>query len=399
MDLLEIKSNYKFNDKFDKIKRRLSKNPLISWYYQMMSEDMQFDDLPDVVINAPCFKEDFWHRRSEDMKERGKRVALCGHYIQGKYYPLQGIKDVEKIYLCHDRFCDNCQNGMAVQRSEKYEPALMKLTEDYDIYHVVLTVPNVGLFSLSLTIDRIFRAYKRLCIFLSGRKNVRGVNYSGFGYLGSIRALEVTKNKEMNTFHPHLHCIFICRKGSKLALKRTHQNTYSFKSTNSHISRGIDIRLFNDYEILLQKTWRLLYEGIELNYSNLDELKVGYSCMIDNAKGRYKEVFKYATKGLLSSDPDKDPMDSYSDFVLLFISLFRRRLIQGYGCLYNLKFDEKIDLSPDDIYLQIIEELNKLEKPMEFNSYFYEVEDEIVNGKNITYISRRSVARLGADDE
>ena len=405
MNLVDIKEKLNFIDKIPNLQRRLKKNSLISYYYDMMAEDLYFEDLPDVVLNSPYFKEDFWMRRREDLHERAKRVSLCSTFFSGSYFPLQGVKDIERINLCHDRFCDNCQNTMAVQRSDKYTPVLLKLSQDYDIYHVVLTVPNVPLSSLVHAVDKIFKSYKRLCIFLSGRKFVTSIDYLSFGYLGSIRALEITKNKETNLFHPHLHCIFVCRKGSKLASKRVHVNRYSFKKYNSHIPRGNIAsndpqRFFNDFEILLQKTWRLLYDGVELNKKNLDSLPLGYSCMIDSAKGRYKEVFKYATKGLLSSDPDKDPMDSYSDFVLLFMTLYRRRLIQGYGSLYRLKFDEEVSLSSDELYEQVIEYLKILDPdPIPFIEDREQLAAQMIHGLDITYISRKSVSQLGAKDE
>ena len=410
MNLNDIKEKLNFKDKFDRMKRRLKKNAFVSFFYDMMAEDIRFEDLPIEAMNSSYFKSDFWNRRIDDLHERSKRMSLCCTYMEGDYYRFQGVKDLRKVNCCHDRFCDNCQNALSVQRSDKYLPVLLKLADDYDLYHVVLTVPNCTLSGLSATLDKMYYAYKRLCIFLSGRKNVRSVDYSAFGYLGSIRALEITKNNESNTFHPHFHCIFVCKKGSKLDTKRYHINPYSFKGNNSHIKRkhkvlfdGHEIeapdRLFSALEILLQKTWYLLYNHIELNRSNIDELSLGYSCLIDNAKGRYKEVFKYATKGLLSSDPNADPKDKYEDFVLLFFTLFRRRLIQGYGCMYRMEFDNKIDMSPDELYLEVRKALHAIETPIAFYSTFEETEREIESTSGITYISRKSIAQLGCKDE
>ena len=404
MNLFLIKKKLNFTDKFKNMNRRIKKNSLIAYYYDLFSYDLQTGSLPKVVENSKYFKEDFWNRRKDDLNKRGERVFFCGHYWTGDYYIVQGVKDLKKTNLCMDRFCDNCQNTLSVQRSDKYLPVLERLMPDYDVYHVVLTVPNVPLSELSVTLDRMFYAYKRLCIFLSGRLSVRNVDYSKFGYLGSIRALEITKNHEKNTFHPHFHCIFVCKKGSKLCSGRDIVNLYSFKKYNSHI-KGTNYasndpqREFTKLEVLLQKTWRLLYDGVELNYSNLDELSLGYSCMIDSAKGRCKEVFKYATKGLLSSDPNKDPVDHYEDFVLLFCALYRRRLIQGYGCLYRLKFEDNIDLSADDLYLEVLKSLHELENPIAFHEDLKSLQENVGKQKNITYISRKTVAMLGAKDE
>ena len=140
-------------------------------------------------------------------------------------------------------------------------------------------------------------------------------------------------------------------------------------------------------------------DGIEVNCKNLDGLPLGYSCMLENAQGRYKEVFKYATKGLLSSEEEKNPVQNYTDFVLLFLTLYRRRLVQGYGCLYRLKFEEKIDLSVDDLYLQIISYLHKIENPEKFYTDLDFLSEDIGKNKNITYISRKSIMTLGVEYE
>lgn len=425
MNLFDIKENLKFDDKFSNLSRRLKKNSLISYWYDCFAEDLYFENLndtnisglfdddnneyihhlPEEVLVSDFFRNDFWNRRKDDLHERAKRIALCSKFWSGDYYCFQGVKDLKKVNLCRDRFCDNCQNTLAVQRSDKYEGVLMKIAEDHDVFHVVLTVPNVSLNDLSRCLDKMFSCYQRLCQFLDGRKKVHNVDFSKLGYLGSVRALEITKNSETGRFHPHFHCIFVCKKGTKIQNFRTNVNLYSFKKYNSHIRRGSVAsnepqRYFSDFEILLQKVWRLLYDGYEINYSNIDELKIGYSCMIENARGRYKEVFKYATKGLLSADPNKSPVAQYADFVLLFVALYRRRLLQGYGCLYRMKFENKIDLSDngDDIYLEVVKELHKLENPIAFYDDLQYISDNIGN-KNITYISRKSVASLGANDE
>ena len=404
MELSEIKEQFNYEGKFATLRRRLKKNALLSYYYDVFAEDLRFDALPPEIYTSDFFKGDFWERRKEDLHERGKRVALCCKFWSCDYYRLQGVVDLQSVNLCKDRFCDNCQNAISKQRSDKYTPVLLKLSEDYDIYHVVLTVPNCALSDLVGTLNKMFQCYKRLCQYLDGRKGVRNVDYMQIGYKGSIRALEITKNKETGLFHPHFHCLWLCDKGGNFDKNRKNINIYSYKKNNSHIRKSHSRtekpqRYFSDFEILLQKTWKLLYDGIEVNCKNLDGLPLGYSCMLENAQGRYKEVFKYATKGLLSSEEEKNPVQNYTDFVLLFLTLYRRRLVQGYGCLYRLKFEEKIDLSVDDLYLQIISYLHKIENPEKFYTDLDFLSEDIGKNKNITYISRKSIMTLGVEYE
>ena len=405
MNLADIKEKLDFSKKFNNLTRRLRKNSLLAHWYLTFAGDLEFDDLPVEVINSRYFSRDFWNRRLDDLKSRSARVSLCSKFWSGDEYALQSMRDLNLVNLCRDRFCDNCQNTLSVQRSDKYTPLLLKLSEEYDIYHCVLTVPNCTLGELSNVLDNMLRCYKYLVRYFDGRSAVSGVDYAQLGYLGSIRAMEITKNVEKETFHPHFHCLFVCRKGSKVQRYRTNVNIFSFKKNNSHIRRrnvasNEPDRFFSDFEILLQKTWRLLYDGAEVCKKNIEDLELGYSCMLENARGRYKEVFKYATKGLLSSDPARDPKQNYSDFVLLFVALFRRRLIQGYGALYRLKFDNHIDLgiSGDELYMQVLKELHSVETPFEFRADLDFLERDMSN-RNVCYISRKMVASLVADDE
>ena len=117
-----------------------------------------------------------------------------------------------------------------------------------------------------------------------------------------------------------------------------------------------------------------------------------------NSYGHYKEVFKYATKGLLSAENNKNPTDNYNAFCLLFVILYGRRLVQSYGALFHMKFDDKIDItSTDDVYSKIKAELNRLDPPRIIEE---SLETMIHNkaDKSCRYISKRSIGSLTMED-
>lgn len=398
MNLCDIKSKLNYQEKFEKLSRRLRKNGLVAFYYELFSADVEMDCLPQEVYDSEFYKANFWKRRAgrdNTIIEKAKRISSCCSFFSGDYYRLQGVKDLQKVNLCMDRFCDNCQNTLSVQRFEKYEPLLLKLAEEYDIDHVVLTVPNVPLYRFSETLDKMLKAYKRLNIFLLGKKAVRNVNFAKYGYLGSIRALEITKNRDTGKLHPHFHCLWLRKKAAKQRARNL--NAFSFNRTEHRQCGDDKPYYFTDFEILIQKVWRCLCENIEVNYSNIENMVYGYDCMIKSAKGHYKEIFKYATKGLLSSDPEKSVTDNYEDWLLVMVALYHRRLMQGYGALYQLKFDNVVDMSPDDEYMRVKKELHKLEIPVPFYESLQEVGKNI-KSLNVTYISRKSLGQLGAED-
>lgn len=394
MEISEIKERFSLKEHINNAERRLRKNTVLSYFYEKLAEDIYFDDVAYMSVK----NYDFWSRRCDTVKDRGERIALCTRFCKGDYYRLQGIKDLQRTNLCRDRFCDNCQNTISQQRYEKYLPVLEKLTEDFDVYHIVFTVPNVFIKNLAKAINTMYKAFARLIRYFDGRKKIRHVDFLQYGYVGAIRALEITKNRERNDFHPHLHCLFLLKKGQKLDENRFYINPYSFNNADiKHKQRGKP-RKFSSFEIFLQKIWRLLIDGIEVNYSNIDELSLGYSVICDQAKDRFKEIFKYATKGILAVEKDKDPTGVYEDFCALFFILYQRKLVQGYGSLRQLKFEEEIDLTADEIYMQVIKSLHEIETPEEYHEDFKEMYREVTERKNITYISRKTVSHIFAKD-
>ena len=168
----------------------------------------------------------------------------------------------------------------------------------------------------------------------------------------------------------------------------------------SHKKReyGKPDRKFGDFEILLQKIWKLRIDGIKVTANSIEALKVGYSVICDNAEGKYKEVFKYATKGVFK-EGEENALRGYRDFVPLEFTLYRRKVIQGYGLLNKFKFEETIeqDARADEEYKRIIETLQTIENPVRVFEFLTEINSELKN-KNVTYISRSTIGELTGEE-
>ena len=91
--------------------------------------------------------------------------------------------------------------------------------------------------------------------------------------------------------------------------------------------------------------------------------------------------------------------NAYNDFVPLYYTLYRRKLIQGYGLLNKYKFEItlELDAKADEEYNRIIDVLRELESPERVFEYLTEIQSQLQT-KEVTYISRASVAQLMADD-
>lgn len=411
MTLQDIKEKYNNENQFDKIRRRIKNNRELSVFYEWLAEERE-----KIVYYG--LGDDGRLEDNPTLMNTAKNVRDCCQYWDINYYPLQGVKDLLRTNLCHNRFCDNCQNVMSIQRFRKYAPFLDALAENFYIYHIVFTQPNCKKSDLGRAIDNIFTQIKYIIRLFSGNAKIRGYDFEKYGFFGAIRALEITKNAEDGTFHPHLHTLFVLDKGLKLDENRKYINSYSFKNEHAPRShhKGKPNRLFSDFEILLQKIWRLRLDGVRVNAKSIAELKIGYSVICDNANGNYKEVFKYATKGLFAKkkqekrkDDEEDfdgfgivesERERYEDFKICYDALYGRRIIQGYGKLNCFKFAETIeqDAKNDEEYWKMVAKLCEIESAERVYEFFDYICEESKR-KNVTYVSRKSISEVLAKEE
>lgn len=325
------------------------------------------------------------NRDKETLANRSLAVRDCYRYWNVDFYKTQKVKDVVRITLCHDKFCLNCQNSVALRREEKYTSVLDELRKRFDIYHVVLTVPNCSGQKLKYTLDTMYTKFPYLIQYLQGKRKANDINFVKFGFSGCIRALEVTQKETPHgtEFHPHFHCLFLFRKG--LDKNKHNINEYSF-------SNGKLVRLFSDNEIFIQKVWYLLYNGERLVKNSIQELKQGYSVIMDIPKpGKYHQVFKYVLGGNFKKGK---PVFQYETFKTLYNSIYRRKMIQGYGILNRFTFDENIsEKDIDELYNAIIEELKTVEQPIRETMQVDDVIKDYDNNTGIKYISKRSIRK------
>ena len=346
-----------------KSSRRVSRNgDIADWYAKLAWEE---------------------NREKETLSNRSLAVRDCYRFWNVDHYKAQKVKDVVRITLCHDKFCLNCQNSIALRREEKYTPVLDDLRSRYDIYHVVFTVPNVPGNELTATVKKMYAKFPYLIQYLQGKRKAKDINFVRFGFVACIRALEVTQKETPSgtEFHPHFHCLFLFSKGLKK--EKVNINEYSF-------SNGKLVRMFSDNEIFFQKVWHLLYNGERLTKSAMSDLKQGYSVIMDLPKeGRYHQVFKYVLGGNFKKG---QPAFLYETFKTLYHSLYRRKMIQGYGILNRFEFDiDDEKENADEIYSAIVAQLKAVEKPtpelMQVNDVIKDYDDN----SGIRYISNRSI--------
>ncbi len=374
VDLNEIRKTSLSEDRLDKIKRRTRNNDLIASYYNRYAQEVGLDRY----------------------YKKANRVDSCCSLYDVDVYSLLKIKDVKRTNLCEDRFCDNCQANRAKNREDKFTPILDTLSLVYDLYHVVFTVPNVHGELLKNTLNRMFSKFTYLVRLLCCNVKIKGIDFSKYGFKGVIRALEITRNESDKKLHPHFHCILVCQKGLKLdKINKYHKNEYSFNNKDNGQKNKPKIYYFSDFEILLQKIWRLLIDGVQITKQNIDTLSIGYDVYLNNARGKYHQIFKYATKGLFKNSDSAT--NCYDEFVYLLEALEKRHIIQGYGIFHGFKLDVPEEFESDKVYENTICYLRGTEEPVRVYEYFENVLANVKKG--YTYISRSSMKKIFDLDE
>ena len=352
-------------DWFQKLQAKAKYNIYQAEYYDRMAED---------------YHDELFHRKAE-------KTLNCSKVWHLDYYKKHGIKNIREIIRCNDNFCYVCQSLKAQRRYDLYAPLLKELETDYDIYHVIITVPNVTGAKLKWTLDKMTNRFSRLIEYFSGHKKIKGLDFGKYGYAGAVRSLEITtgKRKQYGDFHPHFHCMVVLKKG--LNLPKIVENSFS-KTKTQH---GEIVRTkFSALEVLLQKIWCLLMLDIPVtkdNLRNMRELtegkyKDGFDVVANNARGKYHEIFKYAIKGTYK----QEKIFSYEDMCCLYDALKNRRTYQTYGCLQKHNFNEVDDmfnptLQTDYLWKIFLEKLQSLERPIRIESCIEEILQDFTNAE------------------
>lgn len=131
--------------------------------------------------------------------KKAEKVCDCAECLAFRRDKETGRLRLYQAYFCKVRLCPMCawrrslkiayHNKLIVEEANRqYKPAWIFLT---------LTVKNVEGDHLKQTITDMMQGFRKLFQY----KKVKS------GALGFFRALEITKNHEENTYHPHFHVL------------------------------------------------------------------------------------------------------------------------------------------------------------------------------------------------
>ena len=136
--------------------------------------------------------------------KKALRIKECGSFLKFLECPnnVQHGKRLKHANFCRVRLCPTCQWRKSILLALQVRQVchcIFLLKPTVRFLFLTLTVPNVRGDKLSRAIDELFEGWKRL----TKRKELRRI------LLGYFRALEVTYNRERDSYHPHFHILLV----------------------------------------------------------------------------------------------------------------------------------------------------------------------------------------------
>lgn len=225
------------------------------------------------------------------------RAATCSTWLQ--YLAMEdGMRQLHAANFCKLRLCPLCIARRAKQSAYKLSQVMDRVDADHPgtmYLFLTLTVKNCEGIQLGDTIGQLTKAWKSL---IDQRQIQRSIK-------GWFRAVEITRNGEDNTYHPHIHAILAVEPG------------YFAKKSVYYITHAEWLR-----------RWRL---ALKVDYDpsvRIQTAKAKGECC--GARAAAVEAAKYATKDSDYIDP-KLPELVAADIVDIYTRALRRRRLTAFG--------------------------------------------------------------------
>lgn len=190
---------------------------------------------------------------------RATKIRACADVVEARRCADCGVVHMSKMVTCQQRLCPMCaaRNARIRGRQAMAEVIAMQEREEVQGAHwvaVTLTVRNCKAVRLRGRIGEMLEAWQRLM----QRKVVRDP------LLGWVRSLEVTYNRETDTYHPHIHALLVMRE---------------------------DYREGGKWKIETADWVKLWRQSLRLTYD-----PIAYAQSANDADIDAREIVKYATK-------------------------------------------------------------------------------------------------------
>jgi plasmid rolling circle replication initiator protein Rep len=249
---------------------------------------------------------------------------------------IADVAHVTKANFCRKRLCNICAWRRQSRFTAQTFPVIQILkNRGYRFIFASATVPNVPLEDLQRTIDLLMKSYDRL---LKHRKLKRA-------WHGKIRALEVTYNREKQTFHPHIHIMVAVRpeyfNNSSLYITTDEFRDYWEESlqTTFDYPLQVDLRAVDHEERATVETLKYTFKSSK----DATALEGFYTALRGRRLVSFSGVFAEVRKELKFSDFEKVLTDDVPENVgkKLTYQLYK---FDATGGIYNFWKEYEIDV-------------------------------------------------------
>lgn len=231
----------------------------------LLCQDSQFSEHKEFInsfipkkLDSNILANSYYRLSINDLyyyNNKAKRVFECGSFLSFAHeIDLDGvISEKGKLHFanfCKDRLCPMCSWRRSYKIFSQVSQIMNVIHSEYKFLFLTLTIPNVKADELSNAINNLMSAWNRF----SGYKDIKKI------MRGYFRALEITYNKKLDSFHPHFHIVFAVPLSyfkDKYYLKRDDFLSLWQNATRDNSITQVDIRVcknkYSDDEIKSQQ--------------------------------------------------------------------------------------------------------------------------------------------------
>lgn len=277
------------------------------------------------------------------------RISICGEFLQ-----FVANSDLSKKKLmahngCNNRFCPMCAWRVARKNALKIGICMKYIENEHRkrFLFLTLTAPNVEGDKLKDELDKFNHSFKKLM----ERKELKDMNK------GYVRKLEITYNKEENTYHPHFHVI--------IAVNKSY-----FKDTKIYLTHDKFLDLWRDVmqdQTITQVDVRAVGESKHLKDKSISEIAkysakdsdylvsqevfdVFYLALKNRQELTFNGLFKDAIKMFKAGELDKYKEVDETEY--MYFMLYR----WGFGEYVESEIRELTEEEKKKVNKQLIEE-------------------------------------------